>query len=130
MTVQVAVTADTTQATVSLKKLADLAGTVTGLKAGWKTTEFWHVVGVLFAAGLTLVFHKNFDGVVQAVAIGGAALASAVYAASRANLKKPYTLAAVRYDYQALQKPVSDLAAQVLTPTVAPPVAPPVVPAP
>ena len=79
-------------------------------RRGYKTSELYAVLAPIVLTALTLVFHRDFSGYVQAAGIVGSGLAAGAYAIGRAHLKRPTDLASAWYDLQALAPVAQELA--------------------
>lgn len=92
------------------------------IKPGYKTTEFMTVLGPLVLTTLTLIFHRDFSGYVQAAGIAVSGIAAAAYAISRAHLKRPVDAATALYDLAALLQVLKDFEDAIVAtkPTTAP----------
>lgn len=69
---------------------------------GVKTSELYVTLTPMILTALTFVFHKDFSGYVQAAGVAVSGISAAVYALSRAHLKRPVDLASALYDLRAV----------------------------
>lgn len=82
-------------------------------KIGLKTSELYVTLAPAVLTVMTLIFHRDFSGYVQAAALVATGLSAAAYAVSRAHLKRPVDLASALYDLRALLPVGKDAAAVV-----------------
>ena len=83
------------------------------VKPGYRTSELYAVLAPLVVTVLTMIFHRDFSGYVQAAGIVVSGIAAAAYAVSRAHLKRPVDLASLLWDVKALLPVGRDAAAVI-----------------
>ena len=94
------------------------------VKPGYRTSELYAVLAPLVVTVLTMIFHRDFSGYVQAAGIVVSGVAAAAYAVSRAHLKRPVDLASALFDLRALLPVAGDVGAAAKAAQAAAPVAP------
>ena len=97
---------------------------VPATKPGYRTTELYATLTPVVLTALTMVFHRDFSGYVQAAGIAVSGIAAAAYAVSRAHLKRPVDLASALFDLRALLLVAGDVGAAAKAAQAAAPVAP------